>query len=1019
MLTKEHILADLNPQQRAAVIYTGGPLLVMAGPGSGKTRIIVRRAAWFVAVHDVEPERVLAVTFTNRAAAEMRTRLHGLLGAQADAMWIYTFHALALRLLRLFGAAIGLPDDFAVAAEDHQRDVLLEAYRRHRVSTEQYPLHMLADFIARRKAYLLDPTQPVAEETAPPLWLTIAQTYQSLLREQSLLDFDDLIERAVYLLRRRKDVRENVRKMFSAVLVDEYQDINLAQYTLLSLIATPSSEVTVVADEDQSIYGWRGAEPRLVDRFRREYAPHVVKLVHSYRSTEHILYAAQRFIARQRVREEQSFLRTHREPGEPIYHYIFQTLDQEQRWLAYVIRGLVERYGYAYRDIAILYRVHTLADPIEQYLLQEHIPVQRVQPRDIFERDAVQEVVRYLALLHVPTTYDLVHALNFPVTLIDEPTQAFLQRVAREEGVTLGEIAQHPEHFPEIGPLTRWQLRRFRDALAALREDARTLSLEEVVERLFDFLERRRSPFTPEEHESIRRLQREPLPGPGMDTLTTLVRQHTRVRVTLSSRAEDSLDAWAAYRILEEVFIGILGFSRAVREGGDVLHIVVEPEGIRVGTLRFDKRLSCSLSLLAWRLSTDLLVSLEPVTDRTYVVYDLETTGVDIRRDEIVEIAALRYRRGKPEGEGFHTLVRPTSHTFIPRSATLVHGITWSDVANAPVLSDVLPDVVAYLDDDILVGHNIRRFDNRFLDRAMGLLLDRGLSNPVVDTLEMAQRLLPNERQYTLEHLIRRLGLQEVQTHRALDDVHHTAALYHWLLEENARVRARESLPAFLPLVAVGILDAAIPLSDVARAMLRGAGRVLRRDGTLPEVDAWLDALPSHLQWLAMDLTARLREMPLPLDRSDAHWEEWRHRFQEHVTQYLQGGGAPRVGDFLDYEALRTALDERDPDTNAVTLMTLHNAKGTEFSVVFIIGLEDGHLPLWTARGDREALNEERRVFYVGMTRARDRLYLTSVLDRRDGLKRVVSPFAFELAPHHVRRFQVDRRGRVGELKEE
>ena len=134
--------------------------------------------------------------------------------------------------------------------------------------------------------------------------------------------------------------------------------------------------------------------------------------------------------------------------------------------------------------------------------------------------------------------------------------------------------------------------------------------------------------------------------------------------------------------------------------------------------------------------------------------------------------------------------------------------------------------------------------------------------------------------------------------------------------------------------------------------------------------------------------------------------------------RYLQGGGTPDLGHFLDYEALRTALDERDPDADAVTLMTLHNAKGTEFPVVFIIGLEDGHLPLWTVRGDKEALNEERRVFYVGMTRARDRLYLTSVLDRRDGVKRVASPFAFELASHHVRRFQVDRRGRVSELKE-
>ncbi len=1015
---KENILADLNPQQREAVTYTGGPLLVIAGPGSGKTRIVVRRAAWFVAAHQVDPERVLAVTFTNRAAEEMRTRLHLLLGEQADAMWVYTFHALALRLLRRFGEAIGLPADFAVADEDHQRDILIEAYRRHRVSTEQYPLHMLADFIARRKAYLLDPTLPVAQETAPPLWLSLAQTYQTLLREQSLLDFDDLIERAVHLLRHRKDVLDRVRSMFSVVLVDEYQDINVAQYTLMSLIATPASEVTVVADEDQSIYGWRGADPRLVDRFRREYAPYVVKLVHSYRSTEHILYAAQRFIARERLREDQSFLRTQREAGEPVYHYIFQTLDQEQRWLAYAIRGLVERHGYRYRDIAILYRVHTLADPIEQYLLQQRIPVQRVQPRDVFERDTVREFVRYLALLHVPTTYDFVQALNFPVTLLDEPTQAFIQHVAREAGVTLGVVAQHPENFPALGPLTRWQLRWFRDALNDLRVASRSLPLEDIVERLFDFLEQRRSPFTPEEHASIRHLQQLSWPPSDMEAFVALVREHNRVHVGLDPESEDSLDAWAARYLLQHVLAEILGLAPGAQEDGDLLHVEVGREGIRVNHLLFARERFSSLSLLAWRLSTDLLVRLEPVTERTYVVYDLETTGVDVRRDEIVEIAARRYRNRQPEDEGFHTLVRPTSHRFIPHAATLVHGITWADVANAPVLSDVLPDVVSYLDDHILVGHNIRGFDNRFLDRALGSLLDRGLTNPVVDTLEMAQRLFPEERQYTLDFLTRRLGLHHVQTHRALDDVHQTAAVYHRLLDENAMARARESLPHMLPLVAVGILDAATPLGDVERSLLHAAARVLRRAGTVPQVDAWVEILPSHLQWRAMDLLARLRDMPLPPDKSDTQWAEWRLRFREHVMRYLQGGGTPDLGHFLDYEALRTALDERDPDADAVTLMTLHNAKGTEFPVVFIIGLEDGHLPLWTVRGDKEALNEERRVFYVGMTRARDRLYLTSVLDRRDGVKRVASPFAFELASHHVRRFQVDRRGRVSELKE-
>ena len=1011
------ILSDLNAQQREAVTYVGGPLLVIAGPGSGKTRIVVRRAAWFVAARDVSPEHILAVTFTNRAAEEMRGRLQALLDARADAMWVHTFHAAALRLLRQFGEAIGLPPDFAVADEDHQRALLLEAYRQHHVSTEQYPLHLVADFIARRKSYLLDPTQPTSDEMAPPQWLDIARTYQDLLREQGLLDFDDLIERAVHLLRHRKEVQTWVRETFPIVLVDEYQDINVAQYTLLSLVTTPTSEVTVVADEDQSIYGWRGAEPRLVDRFRREYTPHVVKLVHSYRSTEHILYAAQRFIARKRVREEQSFLRTHRGRGTPIYHYIFQTLDQEQRWLAYVIRKLVEEHGYRYRDIAVLYRIHTLADPIEQHLLQQRIPVQRVQPRDVFERDAVHDLVRYLALLHTPTEYDFVQALNFPTTLLDEPTQALAQRVAEEAGTTLGSLASHPEDFPQLGPLTRWQLRHFRDALAALREQARTLPLPDLVDRLFDFLEQRRSPFTPAEHALIRRLQRDPSLRPGVDVLAAGVRRGAPVCLRVSDAAASSLDAWAAQGVLRGVLTDILGVP--VQEAGSEgsVTVLVEEDGLHVGDVHIAREPTGALALLAWRLVMDLLAALDPVDEVTYVVYDLETTGTDVRRDEIVEIAARRYRGRHPEDDGFYTLVRPANHTFIPQDATQVHGITWADVADAPLLAQVIEEVAAYLDDHILVGHNIRRFDNRFLDRAFATFLARGLTNPTVDTLEMARRLLPDERQYTLEHLLRRLGLATDQTHRAQDDVAQTAALYHALLDENAQAKVRDALALFLPLVAVGLLDAAVPLGDVERAILHAAARRGQRVPHHPEVDAWVEALPASLHWRALDMLARLRDLSVPEHKEDAQWVEWRHRFREHVRRYLQGGGEPTLTAFLDYEALRTALDERDPDADAVTLMTLHNAKGTEFPVVFIIGLEEGHLPLWTARGDEEETNEERRVFYVGMTRARDRLYLTSVLDRRDGIKRTPSSFVFELSSQHVRRFQVGRKGRVTELK--
>ncbi|NPA90434.1 MAG: UvrD-helicase domain-containing protein [Chloroflexi bacterium] len=1009
------ILSDLNPQQKKAVTYTGGPLLVIAGPGSGKTRIIVRRAAHFVLEHQVAPEHILAITFTNRAAEEMRGRLQRLLGERADAMWIYTFHAAALRLLRRFGTTIGLPGDFAVADEEKQRHLLLDALRALDLSPEMHPPHDVADFISRRKARLLDPTQPLEGEPIPPIWLDVARRYQELLSAHHLLDFDDLIERVVHLLRARADVREHVQSALTHVLVDEYQDINPAQFTFLTLLAPPGSEVTAVADEDQSIYGWRGADPRLVDRFRRHYQPHIVQLNMSYRSTAHILYTAQKFVARRRLREEQTFLRTVRGEGDPILHLIFQTLEQEQAWLTRLVEKATQEWGYTYRDIAVLYRVHTLADGVEQALLRKGIPVQRVQPRDPLQHDVFTDIVRYLALLHALDEYDYIQALNFPTALVDEPTQALAQRLARERDVTLGYIFLHPEEFPELGPLTRWQLQRFREDVETLRERARTAPLEDTVRELFDLLARRTSPFTREEEEHIRALQGEQGTPSFLPELLEPVKQRLPLTLEVAPDLAEDVDAWAAYHILHHVFTHILGLE-VTSEAPWGLEI--RRDGLVVHTRTGEERVwpwQDSRALSAWLFLGPLLAALEAKEELPYVVYDLETTGTHPRRDEIVEIAAQRYRRGDPIPPPFYTLVRPTRRQFIPQAATRVHGITWEHVRDAPTLEEVLPRVMDYFGEDVLVGHNIRAFDNRFLDRALGTYQDKALTNPTVDTLEMARRLLPDLRRHTLEHVLHALGHAEEQQHRAQDDVTLTAWLYHALLEENARQRGRRGLAHLLPLVAVGLLTRGSPRTRVHQALIHGARRILQRFPQQPLLDALVSSLGEEGQWTALEAIAYLRDLEVPRTAEDEQWSEWQARFLELVQRYLQAGGEPTLAGFLDYQALRTTLDVYDPEADAVTLMTLHNAKGTEFAIVVIVGLEEGHLPLWTTRDDEEARNEERRVLYVGMTRARDKLYLTTVLDRHDGVRRSPTPFVFELDPARVKRYYVDRRGRVRE----
>ncbi len=1007
------ILADLNPQQQEAVTYTGGPLLVIAGPGSGKTRIIVRRAAYFVLYRNLAPEHVLAITFTNRAAEEMRGRLHALLQDRADAMWIYTFHAAALRLLRRFGQYIGLPEDVAVADEETQRYILLEILRDMNLSLELHPLHMLADFISRRKARLLDPTHPLEGDPIPPVWLEVARRYQDVLTRERLLDFDDIIERAVHLLRARDHVRERVQHALTHILVDEYQDINPAQFTFLTLLAPPHAEVTAVADEDQSIYGWRGADPHLVDRFKRHYHPHIVRLAFSYRSTGHILYTAQKFVAKRRLREEQTFLRTLREDGLPVRHLIFQTLEQEQLWIVKLVEKAVKEWGYTYKDVAILYRVHTLADGVEQALVQQGIPVQRISPRDPLRHDVFTDIVRYLALLHVPTDHDYVQVLQFPTALVDEPTQALAQIIARKAGKTLGYIFQHPEQFPQLGPLTRAQLTRFREEIRSLQTQARKWSLNKIVDAVFDLLAQRRSPFTREETQAIRELQQEAHAQLPVQKLIAHIQGQGTLALSVDPELTEDVDAQAALVLLTHMLgeIGNVDLDPAspvhVRIRSHFLEI--EWKGGEVDRVA----MTVSRALDAWLLAGEILGRLEPAGQGEYVVYDVETTGTHVRRDEIVEIAAQRYQAHTPIPPPFYALVRPTRHNFIPQAATRIHGIAWEHVQEAPTIDHILPQFLDYIEENILVGHNIREFDNRFLDRALGEHLGRGLTNPTVDTLDMARRLFPELRRHTLEFLTRHLGLAEGQSHRAGEDVIQTAALYQRLLQENRHQRVREGLPETLPPLAVALLSRNATLRPACRALISGARRVLERFPHHPLLDALVASLEEEGQWQTLNTIRYLWDVPLKEDPEEERWQRWHTLFSEMVQRYEQAGGEPTLAGFLDYQALRTPLDSYDPEKDAVTLMTLHNAKGTGFGIVVIVGLEEGHLPLWTTREDEAARNEERRVLYVGMTRARDRLYLTTVLDRHDGIQRSPSPYVFELDPLRVQRYQIDRRGRV------
>lgn len=1016
-------LDSLNERQYEAVTHRASPLLVLAGPGSGKTRILTHRIAWLIREKGARPEQILAVTFTNRAAEEMRERLAALLGDEAGRVWIYTFHATAVRILRRFGAAIGVDPDFAILDEDEQRHTLNRILGQLDLSRELFPTGQILSYLSRRKSALLDPAEESDERDAG--FAHIARVYETWLRERNALDFDDLIRFAVALLRQNEEIRQHYRRTLFHVLVDEYQDINAAQYELLKLLAPAGSSITIVADDDQSIYGWRGANPQLIDEYIDRYRPHIVKLDISYRCPPNILNGAQRLISHQRSKERQRLMRSEREGESPIYHYIFNDLQQEQRWLVTLVRKLMDERGHKPGDIAILYRTHQLGDSAEQALMQAGFQVQRLLKESFFDLPETREIVRFLQVIRSLNEDNFTGAVNFPLRQIDELTMIQLRRLAESRGIDLVELARRPHAYPEISPLTRAHLHHFLqwvDALPAPDSDAAA-----AVRSLFQLLEQLRSPWRADDVAQLEDLMAFTDFSAEAGALAQIIAESRPLVIVHPS----SIEGYAAAAILHHALVSYLDVEVQTIARADLRSAELADRSVVVSVGDDLPELSqtvisfaaggkrSGLAVAAWRLAQNLLVRYETVSEGCFVVYDIETTGTHVRRDEIVEIAAARYQGQQRVDAGFRSFVQP-ERGYIPAAATQVHNIRYEDVADAPPIGEVLPRFLDYIGDDVVVGHNIARFDNRFIDRARGLGPDqRGFNPHYVDTLRLARRLLPGEERHSLESVRRGMGLNGSVGHRAGQDVEQTAEVFFALTRRLLAEKEREALAETLPLIALATVAADAAAENEWQILWDGAARMLAAGRGQPLLDDLLATLPADLQAEAQEQSLRLAAHEAAVTAEDIAWADLQQAFSVHLEAFQRYSSDRSMGAFIDYQALLTNLDTQahTRDEDRVTLMTLHNAKGSEFPVVIIVGVEHEHLPLWRALNDPEQLAEERRVFYVGLTRAQEAVYLFSVRDRGDGFVRHPSRFAFEIPASNIRHFNIDAQNRMREMK--
>ena len=977
---------DPLPQQRLAIEAPLGPVLVVAGPGAGKTFCLIARINHLINTRGLAPERICAVTFTNRAAEEIAVRLKHTLGDRAEGVTRGTIHALCLALLREHAEAAGLRKGFGVADEQYQKVIL---GRLH------VPLEQRGSLLNRFSRHRVQDYRLTDDDAR------LYREYAVWLAHRNMLDFDDLVVKAEELVRTHGDIADAIAARWDYLLVDEFQDVNAVQYDLLKRLAAPHGNFFAVGDDEQSIFTWTGADPYVLVRFSRDYEiDRPIVLDKNCRCSRQIFETARRVLAQNPQLFEKQ-LSAEQESAYEVGAFAFRDEEEEAAWLLEDILADRAASGLGWGDYAILYRRHKVGEYLEGRLVRAGIPCRLARGRSLVEDDVIKYVIAALGIVRDPGDPVALEAFarcvlspHFLQEVLASPPFPLSASKASppDPGDFLVAIRTLARRRPAQDPDTKklWRLVFQVENLRALTRSHRAL-----VPLVDEILSQSVGPYRNALEE-----RHDELTDPAV--IPEAVRLAERLAAAIAAEQEIVI---APQGGLETALRGML-IAAGVRHLPTSTNLHQPPPTSLPSALILFKALQL---LHARELDTAL---------ERYVTFDLETTDKDVEVCEVIEIGAVRVVGGEIV-DRFHSLVRP--YRPITPGATKVHGYTDGDVRNARPFAEVWPEFRAFIGDDVLIAHNGQHFDIPVLRRlAAGR---EGVDTLVFyDTLPLVRSLSRDSAK--LEDLALRFGIDAGRAHHALDDAVTLARVYREL-ERLRAVRARKA-------VLVNLLDylgLALAL-EPEREQGAGSGEreILFKVAKFYTLGRYSDALafyemerersggdsgPSVDEVIrrlgGRALMTRLRAEPDPAQRYPAAVARLRALIDEPSpaepasppdalsTTWRGGTLRESIDRLLDRVALSTSEGiEVAPDR--VNLLTLHSTKGLEFSRVYIVGVEDYQIPgLREAKENRQAeIQEARRLLYVGMTRTQERLVLTRV-ERRFGMEAGGSSFLEEM----------------------
>lgn len=499
-----NIYDTLNDRQKEAVYHTEGPLLILAGAGSGKTRVLTHRVAYLIKEKNVNPWNIMAITFTNKAAGEMRERVDKLVGAGAEQIWVATFHSTCVRILRRYIDRLGYDNRFTIYDTDDQKSIMKEIFKRLEIDTKLYKEKSFMAAISYAKNELLTPEKYEKTVDGDYYKKRVAQVYyeyQKELKKNNALDFDDLLMKAVELFQKNLDILESYQERFRYIMIDEYQDTNTAQFQFVSLLAQKYKNLCVVGDDDQSIYKFRGANIQNILNFEKVFPnTKTIKLEQNYRSTQNILNVANEVIRHNEGRKQKR-LWTQNEVGEKVKSKQFSNNFEEADYVVACVKRKVECENGSYKDFAILYRTNAQSRIFEEKLLNANIPYKIIGGINFYARKEIKDILAYLKTINNGRD-DLAirRIINVPKRGIGATTLLRVQEYAEEKGISFYNALRYAEQIPGIGRgLTK--VLAFVTFIQSLKSKAEILSVKELIEDILEntgYLEELRAERTDE-----------------------------------------------------------------------------------------------------------------------------------------------------------------------------------------------------------------------------------------------------------------------------------------------------------------------------------------------------------------------------------------------------------------------------------------------------------------------------------------------------------------------------------------